>query len=76
VVPVWAASGKLEYSARTLRGKVNKVIDEYLVEYPEMPMTAQWNMELPGDVDWEALIDRVFRCRVGINVLNQMTFCV
>jgi deoxyribodipyrimidine photo-lyase len=76
VVPVWAASGKLEYSARTLRGKVNKVIDEYLVEYPEMPVTAQWNMELPEDVDWEALIDRVFRYQVGTNVLNQMTFCV
>ncbi|GJN20366.1 hypothetical protein PR202_gb07736 [Eleusine coracana subsp. coracana] len=60
VVPVWAASGKLEYSAKTLRGKVNKVIDKYLVEYPEMPSTAQWNVEHPEDVDWEALIDRVF----------------
>ncbi|KAK3157381.1 hypothetical protein QOZ80_2AG0120930 [Eleusine coracana subsp. coracana] len=60
VVPVWAASGKLEYSAKTLRGKVNKVIDEYLVEYPEMPTTAKWNMKHPEDVDWEALIDRVF----------------
>ncbi|TVU31195.1 hypothetical protein EJB05_22873, partial [Eragrostis curvula] len=60
VVPVWAASGKLEYSAKTLRGKMNKVMDDYLVEYPEMPLTAQWNMEMPEEVDWDALIDRVF----------------
>lgn len=65
VVPVWVASGKLEYSAKTFRGKVSKVMDEYLVEYPEMPVTAQWNMELPQEVDWEALIHRVLRCSKG-----------
>ncbi|OEL21299.1 Deoxyribodipyrimidine photo-lyase [Dichanthelium oligosanthes] len=61
VVPVWAASGKLEYSAKTFRGKVSKVMDEYLVEYTELPALMPWNGEQPEDVDWGALIDRVCR---------------
>ncbi|XP_062205426.1 deoxyribodipyrimidine photo-lyase [Phragmites australis] len=66
VVPVWAASGKLEYSAKTFRGKVSKVMDEYLVEYPEMPLMAPWDGEQPEDIDWDALIDRV--CSEAENV--------
>ncbi|WVZ78686.1 hypothetical protein U9M48_026357 [Paspalum notatum var. saurae] len=66
VVPVWAASGKLEYSARTFRGKVSKVMDEYLVEYPELPALAPWDGEQPDVTDWDALIDRV--CSEAENV--------
>ncbi|CAL4932961.1 unnamed protein product [Urochloa decumbens] len=66
VVPVWAASGKLEYSARTFRGKVSKVMDEYLVEYPELPALMPWDGEQPEDVDWDALIHRV--CSEAENV--------
>jgi deoxyribodipyrimidine photo-lyase len=62
VVPVWAASGKLEYSAKTFRSKVSKVMDEYLVEYPELPAWAPWCMEQPKGVDWDALINSTFRC--------------
>ena len=35
VVPCWVASPKLEYSARTLRGKITPRIPEYLTEIPE-----------------------------------------
>ncbi|CAO2206575.1 unnamed protein product [Urochloa humidicola] len=66
VVPVWTASGKLEYSARTFRGKVTKVMDEYLVEYPELPALMPWDGEQPEDVDWDGLIDRV--CSEAENV--------
>ncbi|KAL5231676.1 hypothetical protein ABZP36_030452 [Zizania latifolia] len=66
VVPVWAASGKLEYSAKTFRSKVSKVMDEYLVEFPELPAVAPWDREQPDDVDWEALSDRV--CSEAENV--------
>lgn len=62
VVPVWTASGKLEYSAKTFRSKVNKVINEYLVEYPEVPQWAPWCMEQLKSVDWDALINSIFRC--------------
>ncbi|KAF8760442.1 hypothetical protein HU200_010178 [Digitaria exilis] len=66
VVPVWAASGKLEYSAKTFRSKVSKVMDEYLVEYPEFPALMPWNRQQPDDVDWDVLIDRV--CSEAENV--------
>ncbi|KAG8088173.1 hypothetical protein GUJ93_ZPchr0010g9298 [Zizania palustris] len=66
VVPVWAASGKLEYSAKTFRSKVSKVMDEYLVEFPELPVVALWDREQPEDIDWEALSDWV--CSEAENV--------
>lgn len=66
VVPVWAASEKLQYSAKTFRSKVNKVIDEYLVEFPELPAVQPWDGEQPEEVDWDALIDRV--CSEAENV--------
>ena len=34
VVPVWMASPKREYGARTIRSKINKVLATYLEEYP------------------------------------------
>jgi deoxyribodipyrimidine photo-lyase len=63
VVPVWAASPKLEYSARTFRGKMNKVLDEYLVEFPELPEVVPWDREQPEEIDWDVLIDTVCRSR-------------
>lgn len=34
VVPCWKASDKQEYSARTIRGKINSKLSTYLVEFP------------------------------------------
>ncbi|KAF3776199.1 Deoxyribodipyrimidine photo-lyase [Nymphaea thermarum] len=36
VVPVWVESQKLEYSAKTLRSKIHKLLPEYLVEFPSL----------------------------------------
>nr|BAF97082.1 CPD photolyase [Oryza rufipogon] len=66
VVPVWTASAKMEYSAKTFRGKVSKVMDEYLVEFPELPAVVPWDREQPEGVDWDALIARV--CSEAENV--------
>uniref|UniRef100_A0A5B7BE52 Deoxyribodipyrimidine photo-lyase n=1 Tax=Davidia involucrata TaxID=16924 RepID=A0A5B7BE52_DAVIN len=61
VVPVWVASKKLEYSARTIRGKINKLLPEYLIEFPTLgPPIRKW----PATnwfVDWEKLIADVVR---------------
>jgi deoxyribodipyrimidine photo-lyase len=62
-VPVGAASPKLEYSARTFRGKMNKVLDEYLTEFPELPQVVPWDREQPEEIDWDVLIDTVCRSR-------------
>lgn len=36
IVPVWVASDKKEYNAKTLRIKINKIKHEYLDEYPKL----------------------------------------
>ena len=39
IVPVWTASDKLEYAARTIRNKINSKLEEFLTEFP--PVLAQ-----------------------------------
>jgi deoxyribodipyrimidine photo-lyase len=41
VVPVETASSKAEYGAYTLRPKINRLLDEYLVGIPETPIKNQ-----------------------------------
>nr|XP_011463773.1 PREDICTED: deoxyribodipyrimidine photo-lyase-like [Fragaria vesca subsp. vesca] len=61
VVPIWAASDKLEYSARTIRSKINKRLPEYLIEFPKLqPADVKWVGASPG-IDWDGLIDEVLR---------------
>jgi len=61
VVPVWVASGKLEYSARTIRGKINKLLPEYMIDFPKLgPPIKKW-AATNHVVDWENLITAVTR---------------
>ncbi|KAL4446362.1 hypothetical protein ABPG77_003169 [Micractinium sp. CCAP 211/92] len=60
VVPVWVASDKREYAARTIRPKIHSKLPEFLKEYPELPPQAAWECDVkPEAVDWEALIAEV-----------------
>uniref|UniRef100_A0A1B6CB85 Photolyase/cryptochrome alpha/beta domain-containing protein n=1 Tax=Clastoptera arizonana TaxID=38151 RepID=A0A1B6CB85_9HEMI len=34
IVPTWVASDKLEYGARTIRGKITRLLPEFLTEFP------------------------------------------
>ncbi|WOL09670.1 deoxyribodipyrimidine photo-lyase [Canna indica] len=62
VVPLWGASDKLEYSARTIRPKIHRLLAEYLVEFPQLPpLAVPWAGEAPPEIDWENLIDEVLR---------------
>lgn len=55
VVPVWHASPKLEYSARTLRSKLAKgLLDEFVCEFPSIPEQPR-KAELPPTPDWKAI---------------------
>lgn len=58
VVPVWEASPKLEYAARTIRPKITAKLPAYLVEFPPMPGVPNWRPDLPAPerVDWPSLI--------------------
>ncbi|XP_068318363.1 deoxyribodipyrimidine photo-lyase [Pyrus communis] len=61
VVPIWAASEKLEYSARTIRSKINVKLPQYLVEFPKLqPPLTKW-VGVNRLIDWDGLIDEVLR---------------
>lgn len=62
VVPVWTASNKLEYSAKTIRPKINRQLNEYLIDFPELqPAVAPWTNGKPPEIDWDTLIADVIR---------------
>ncbi|CAL9207757.1 unnamed protein product [Musa hybrid cultivar] len=62
VVPVWVASDKLEYGAKTIRPKIHRLLTEYLVEFPQLPPPAvPWTGEAPPEIDWDELIDEALR---------------
>lgn len=56
VVPVWVATDKLEYAARTIRTKIHRHLPTFLVEYPPLPPTRPWEGEPPQQVAWDDLI--------------------
>lgn len=49
IVPCWVASPKLEYAARTIRGKITKQLPEFLTDFPlvgKHPHTAEQPAEV------------------------------
>ena len=62
VVPVWHASDKLEYAARTIRPKIHKHMPSFLTDYPDVEVqTTKWDWpdgyEDGSAADWSALVD-------------------
>lgn len=53
VVPVWVASDKQEYAARTIRRKIHAKLDEFLEDFPELSGN-EGDVKLPTPVDWKA----------------------
>ncbi|KAG8231873.1 hypothetical protein J437_LFUL011778, partial [Ladona fulva] len=52
IVPVWETSDKLEYAARTIRGKITNKLPEYLTRFPPVikhPFPSKAKAE---PVDW------------------------
>ena len=61
VVPTWVVSEKLEYSARTIRGKINKMLPEFLIDFPTLqPPSRKW-AATSRVIDWDDLIADVLR---------------
>ncbi|KAE8681326.1 Deoxyribodipyrimidine photo-lyase [Hibiscus syriacus] len=66
IVPIWVASVKLEYSAKTIRGKINKLIPEYLIDFPTLqPPNKKWDA-MNMLIDWDGLIADVLRNGAGV----------
>jgi len=56
IVPCWVASGKQEYGAYTIRGKINGRLGEYLEGFPPLKKHPhRWKGGKPG-TDWKKLI--------------------
>ncbi|PKI59564.1 hypothetical protein CRG98_020092 [Punica granatum] len=59
VVPIWVASDKLEYSAKTIRGKITKLLPQYLIDFPILqPPDKKWDGS-SRLIDWDSLIAQV-----------------
>ncbi|RYR67727.1 hypothetical protein Ahy_A03g014117 isoform B [Arachis hypogaea] len=70
IVPLWVASEKLEYSAKTIRGKINKKLSEYLIDFPTIePQTRKWTITKNHSVDWDDLIADILRLVFGTTLL-------
>ncbi|MED6167865.1 DNA photolyase phr1 [Stylosanthes scabra] len=66
IVPLWVASDKLEYSAKTIRAKINKKLSEYLIDFPTIePQTTKWTITETQSIDWDDLIADVLRLVFG-----------
>ncbi len=48
IVPCWVASGKQEYAAYTFRPKVNALLPEFLVEFPELEPNSRFPETFAG----------------------------
>lgn len=53
IVPCWVASPKLEYAARTIRGKINKVLSDFLTDFPLVDKHPHTATRTAKPVDWD-----------------------
>ncbi|KAL4608184.1 Deoxyribodipyrimidine photo-lyase-like [Arapaima gigas] len=53
IVPCWVASDKQEYSARTIRGKITKLLPEFLTQLPLVEKHPHCASIPAKPVDWE-----------------------
>ncbi|XP_027875310.1 CPD photolyase isoform X2 [Xiphophorus couchianus] len=53
IVPCWVASPKLEYAARTIRGKITKLLPEFLTDFLPVEKHQHTATRTAKPVDWE-----------------------
>ncbi|KAF6720364.1 Deoxyribodipyrimidine photo-lyase [Oryzias melastigma] len=53
IVPCWVASPKLEYSARTIRGKITNLLPEFLTAFPLVDKHSFSAAKSAKAVDWD-----------------------
>ncbi|XP_069753287.1 CPD photolyase [Narcine bancroftii] len=54
IIPCWVTSNKQEYSARTIRGKINDKLSQFLTDFPPViqhPFTSSQKFQI---IDWDA----------------------
>ena len=53
VVPIWIASEKQEYAARTIRNKINSKLGEFLTEFPPVIKHPHKASDSPKAIEWK-----------------------
>lgn len=53
IVPIWIASDKQEYAARTIRNKINTKLSEFLTEFPSVLKHPHKAKNVPVKIDWK-----------------------
>ncbi|XP_061746296.1 CPD photolyase [Nerophis ophidion] len=56
IVPCWVASPKLEYAARTIRGKITNLLPEFLTDFPLVDKHTHSATETAKPVDWAKVL--------------------
>ncbi len=51
IVPCWVASGKQEHAAYTFRPKINALLPEFLVEFPELEPNSEFPKTFGGNTE-------------------------
>lgn len=59
IVPVWVASDKQEYSARTIRPKINNKLSEYLTQFPKISRHP-YSIEFSNGFSAEKLVNELY----------------
>ncbi|XP_037822376.1 deoxyribodipyrimidine photo-lyase [Lucilia sericata] len=71
VVPVWVASDKQEYGARTIRNKINSKLPEFLTEFPALiKHNIKFKTQLEK-VDWKAAFDSL-ECDMSVDEVENI----
>jgi len=59
IVPCWVASDKQEYGAYTIRPKIHRLLDRFLVRFPSLKKNRH-SYDIPADsVDWDKIRESV-----------------
>ncbi|CAO1310844.1 unnamed protein product [Diamesa hyperborea] len=59
IVPIWEASEKQEYAARTIRNKINNQLKTYLTEFPPVIKHPHNAEKSAKSIDWEKALNSV-----------------
>lgn len=59
IVPCWITSDKLEYSARTIRNKINSKLDEFLTQFPPVVKHPYYTIQKFKKNDWKNALKNV-----------------
>lgn len=59
IVPVWVASDKQEYAARTIRNKINDKLKEFLTEFPPVIKHPHKASNKSEKIDWKEVVESI-----------------